>query len=113
MTVTITSIKLRKLWYFFILSYLGLKVQLGIKSNKGFIKMKNTGFGYLHYTLTAWESEEDMKNFARSGEHLEAMKWSKKLATEVRAYTFQTNELPDWKQAKNLVFEKGRIISFK
>ena len=114
MVVTITSIKLRKLWYFFILSYLGLKVQLGIKSKKGFLKMKNTGFGYLHYTLTVWESEADMKDFARSsGEHLEAMNWSRKLATEVRAYTFETNEIPDWSEAKRLVLEKGRVISFE
>lgn len=113
MTVTITSIKLRKLRYFFILSYLGLKVQLGIKSKTGFIRMKNTGFGYLHYTLTAWESEKDMKDFARSGEHREAMRWSRKLATEVRAYTFEAEELPDWKTAKELVFEKGRVVSFE
>ena len=113
MTVTITSIRLRKLWYFFILSYLGLKVQLGIKSNKGFIKMKNTGFGYLHYTLTAWENIEDMKNFARSDGHRNAMKWSKKLSTEVRAYTFEADEFPDWKKAKEMVFEKGRIVSFE
>lgn len=113
MIITITSIKLRKLRYFFILSYLGLKIQLGIKSKEGFIKMKNTGFGYLHYTLTAWENAEDTKEFARSGEHVEAMKWGKKLATEVRVYTFETEEIPDWKQAKELVFEKGRIISFE
>jgi heme-degrading monooxygenase HmoA len=113
MIVTITSIKIRKLWHFFILSYLGLKVQLGIKSKAGFIEMKNTGFGYLHYTLTAWESAEDMKNFAPSGEHLEAMKRGEKIASQVRVYTFETEHVPAWKEAKKLVLEKGRIISFE
>ena len=113
MVITVTSIKFRKLRHFFILSYLGLKIQLGIKSKSGFIKMKNTGFGCLHYTLTAWRNESDMKAFACADEHAEAMKWSRKIATEIRIYTFETEEIPDWKNAKNLVSEKGRIISFE
>jgi hypothetical protein len=113
MIITVTSIKLRKLWYFFILSYFGLKIQRQTKINQGFIKMKNTGFGYWHYTLSAWESEQDMKNFARSGEHLEAMKNSKKLSTEIRVYTFQGEEFPAWKEAKKLLFKKGRVIPFR
>jgi heme-degrading monooxygenase HmoA len=113
MVITVTSIKLRKLRYFFILSYLGLKVQRGIKSKKGFIWMKNTGFGYLHYTLTAWESETDMKSFARSAAHLEAMKWSRKLAAEIGVHTFETEDPPDWEKARKLVFESGRVTSFE
>ncbi|MFT5646264.1 MAG: hypothetical protein ACI976_000942 [Aureispira sp.] len=60
MTITITSIRLRSLWYFFKLSLHGLKMTLQIRKASGFIKVKNTGFGYLHYTMTAWESKELM-----------------------------------------------------
>ena len=82
------------------------------KGQKGFIKMKNTGFGYMHYTMSAWETEEDVKNFARSGAHLEAMKEGPKLATEIGIYTYTADQLPNWNEAKTLIKEKGRIIKY-
>ena len=75
--------------------------------------MKNSGFGYWHYTVSAWESERDLKNFARSGAHREAMKASRKLSTEIRIYTFENEEFPAWNEAKKLIFENGKILSFE
>lgn len=63
MIVTVTSLKLRKLWNFFHLSFHGIRVMKQTKNQMGFIKMKNTGFGYMHYTLSACETEEDVKKF--------------------------------------------------
>lgn len=79
---------------------------------KGFVEMKNTGFGRLHFTLSVWESESDAGNFARSGAHLEAMWESGKLATEIRIYTFQAEQMPDWQKAKRILLEKGRLMRF-
>ena len=74
--------------------------------------MKNTGFGYMHYTLSAWQSEEDLKRFAKSGAHLDAMKKSKEIATELATYTYQGEEMPDWTKAKALLLEKGKLLKF-
>ena len=112
MFVTVTSLKLRKLWGFFRMSYLSMHVVRQTKQQKGFVSMQHTGFGYLHFTLSAWESEEDIKNFARSGAHLAAMKVSRSLSSEIRIYTFQAEEIPNWKDAKQLLFERGKILSF-
>jgi heme-degrading monooxygenase HmoA len=112
MVITITSLKLRHWWGFFKLSLWGLKIVRQTKTQKGFVEMKNTGFGYLHFTLSVWESEADAKNFARSGAHLEAMRESRKLATEIRIYTFQGEKIPDWKEAKRLLRERGKVFSF-
>lgn len=112
MVITITSLRLRKLWHFFVMSYRALFIVRQIKMQKGFIQMKNTGFGYLHFTLSVWKSEEDMKNFAKSGKHREAMQSSRSIATEIRTYTFHSENIPDWNEAKKLVLEKGKIISF-
>src|SRR4051812_44561085 len=112
MLVTITSLKLRSLFGFFRLSWNGLKISRQAKSQQGFIKMKNTGSGYLHFTITAWESEKDLKAFARSGAHLDAMKQGATLAREVRVHTFQSEQFPSWAEAKKLVSEQGRIISY-
>lgn len=113
MTLTITYIRLKSLWGFFKLSWFGLKISQQAKSKKGFIQMKNTGLGYHHYTLSAWETEADMKAFAYSeGIHKEAMKESKQISTEIRTYTFEGEQIPSWEDAKIWVAEKGKVLRF-
>ena len=112
MVVNITSIRLRSLWKFFSLSYHALGIVNQTKRQKGFIKLKNTGFGYLHYTLSAWESEEDLRTFARSGAHLESMRKSSRLATEIRTFSYSSDHLPSWKEARQILTEKGRIFRY-
>jgi len=113
MIITVTSIRLRKWWLYFYLTTLAFKITLQLRKQKGFVKMKNTGFGYLHFTLSVWETEEDLKRFAREGAHLKAMKKSSVLATEIRTYTYQDVCPPNWKEAKNLLLEKGKVLTFK
>ena len=113
MVITVTSLRLRRLWGFFKLTYLAMHIVRQTKTHSGFISMKNTGFGYMHYTLSAWESEEDVKQFARTGAHREAMKFSRSLATEIRIYTFQCDKIPNWKDAKQLLLENGKVFSFE
>ena len=112
MVITVTSIRLKSWWLFFQLSLHGLKISQQLKSQKGFIKLKNTGFGYLHFTMSAWESEEDVKRFYREGAHLAAMKQASKIATETRTFTYQDEILPKWKEAKQLLIEKGKVLRF-
>mgnify|MGYP003498266256 FL=1 len=90
----------------------GFKIQKQAKSEKGFIKMKNTGFGYEHYTLSVWQSEADLKRFARSGEHSAAMKHTRELASEVRTYTYTSDTIPEWKNVKQLLKEKAKVLKF-
>lgn len=112
MRITITSIQLRSAWQFFSLSNHGRKIQAQAKKSPGFVKMKNTGWGKLHYTLSIWESEASMKAFARTGAHLEAMKQSAKLSHEIRTLTIESETIPDWKEVKRLLSEKGKVLRF-
>lgn len=112
MIVSITSLRLRSRFGFFRLSWNGLKIRLQARRQPGFIKMKNTGSGYLHYTLSAWNTQEDVKRFSRSGAHLEAMKGARSLAEEIRIYTYEADALPDWKHAKALLAKNGRAIPY-
>lgn len=109
MTITITSIRLRSVWYFFKLSLHGLKISLQVRKAPGFIQLKNTGFGYLHYTITAWESKELMQEAMRGGAHGAAMKKSAALASEIVTYTYESEVFPSWKVAKELI-GKGKVI---
>lgn len=110
MIITITSIRLKKWWHYFYLTTFAFKIISQLKKQEGFVRLKNTGFGYLHFTLSAWETEEAMKEFVRKGAHWNAMKNSSTIATEIRTYSFVGDQLPDWKEAKKLLFEKGRVL---
>lgn len=113
MHITVTSLRLRKLSGFFKLTWLGMNITRQAMRQPGFVKLKNGGFGYLHFTLTAWESEEALKNFAHSGKHKEAMKQSKSIATEIRTYTYQSDQFPSWEVAKALLEQEGKVLTFK
>lgn len=112
MIINVTSIRLRSLWNFFALSYNGLLISRQAKSQPGLIRMKNRGFGYDHYTLSVWEDKESLKKFARSGAHLEAMKKSGELATEIRTYSYQGDKIPSWKEAEAMLREKGKVFRY-
>ena len=61
--------------------------------------------------MTLWETEHDLKEFARSGSHLEAMKNSRQIAKEIRTLTIDAEVLPNWKEAKKML-EGGKVITF-
>lgn len=113
MIVTVTSIRLRSLWKYFRLIRFSFKVTLQARKQSGFIRFKNTGWGYMHYTLTTWESITSMQQFARSGAHVKAMKASKELGTEIRTYTYESDAMPAWPEAKKLLHERGKVLTFR
>jgi hypothetical protein len=98
MLVTITSIRLKNPFYFFILSYWALKIHFQLKKN-GFIAFRKKGLGNLHYTITAWKDEEQMRNFFQDGAHRNAMKKTSLIAKEVCTFTYETDQMPDWEEA--------------
>lgn len=110
MKVTITSIELRNPFYFFNLSMISLKIVKQLKSTNC-KALKNTGFWTKHYTMTFWDNVEDMRDFATSGAHLEAMKHSNKISKEIRTITIDATELPKWNEAKRLL-NNGEVIKF-
>lgn len=113
MKIVVTSIKLNSIWQYFKLTYLAMHIVKQCKTEKGFLGMKNRGFGKLHYTLSAWESAEDMERFVHRDAHLEAMKHTRELASELRFYNYDAASMPSWDEAKRLLAENGRIFSPK
>ena len=102
MKVVITSIKLKSILKLITFIKLTLKIdnQL-IKTNC--LAFKKSGFGIKFYTMTLWQNEEDMKDFARSGAHLEAMRQSNSIAKKIKTLTIEAETLPSWKEAKKLL----------
>lgn len=110
MKATITSIELKGPFKFFLLSSQALKIirQLKTTNCKEFRKK---GVWTRHYTMTLWNSEKELQEFARSGAHLNAMKKSKKIAKEIRTITIDATVLPNWKMAKSLL-EQAKVITY-
>jgi len=102
MKATITQINLKSPFHFFRLSLYALNIVRQLQKSK-YVEFKKTGIWTTHYTMTLWNSEQDMKEFARSGAHLESMKVSKKIASKIKAVTIDAESLPDWKTAKQLL----------
>lgn len=105
MKIAITSIRLKSPFKFFVLSYKAMGIMQQLKKSKC-VAMKKRGFWTMHYTMTSWENEKDMKDFAGSGAHLEAMKETSKIAHEVKSVTIDANDFPDWKTAKQMLNRK-------
>jgi hypothetical protein len=111
MYVTVTSIQLKGPFQFFKLSYLAMKIVSQLKNDPACKEYRSRGFWTLHYTMSLWLDEKALKEFAKKGAHLDGMKNSKTLATEIRTYTYPSDQLPDWETAKELL-KKGRVLSF-
>lgn len=72
---------------------------------------KKKGFWTTHYTMTLWNNETELKAFAKSGAHLEAMKASSKIAKEIRTVTVDGEALPGWKEAETLL-KNGNVYKY-
>lgn len=111
MILVVTSIELKSPIRFFALSYNALKILKQLKSTRC-AAYKSRGFWTRHYTMSLWENHEDMKSFARSGAHLEAMKQSAALAKEIRTVVLEVPAPLSWKAAKEQLAARGRTIVF-
>lgn len=110
MKATITSIELKGPLKFFALSAKALKIVRQLKSSNC-KQFKKRGFWTKHYTMTLWNNEDELREFAASGAHLDAMKNSKQIAKEIRTITIDAEILPSWDEAKKLL-ENARIFRF-
>ena len=110
MKATITSIELKGPLKFFALSSSALKITKQLRASE-YKAFKKKGFWTKHYTMTLWNNEEELKAFAHSGAHLDAMKLSRQIAKEIRTITIETDVLPSWKEGQQLL-EKAKVLKF-
>lgn len=111
MYITITSLELKGPFYFFKLAGTALQITRQLKTSEGFVEYRKTGFWTSHYTMSLWKTEKDLKNFARSGAHLNAMKRYREVASEIRTLTLMADKFPDWTMAKEMLKKNGRAFT--
>lgn len=110
MKVTITSIELKGPLSFFLLSSRALKIIRQLKAT-GCLAFKKRGVWTKHYTMTLWRNEEELKQFAHSGAHLQAMKDGARIAKEIRTITIDADTFPSWRHAKRML-QEGKVMRY-
>ncbi len=110
MKATITSIELKGPLKFFALSARAFRIIQQLRSSN-YKDFKKKGIWTKHYTMTLWESEKDLREFALSGAHLEAMKESAKIAKEIRTITIDAETLPSWNEAMKIL-QNAKIYKY-
>ena len=64
----------------------------------------------VHHTLTAWENEDAMRRYVRSGAHLKAMRSFDAIATG-EVIGFAAPGVPSWDEALAVWRERGRPVA--
>lgn len=111
MIISITCLRLKSPLKILQLIRLSAKIfkQLETTNCKG---VKTHGFWRNHYTMTKWDSYEDMRQFAMSGAHQGAMKLSKDLSKEILILSLEQDDLPSWKEMKYLLQQDGSVYRY-
>ncbi len=107
-----TSIQLKSIRHFFqFVRHTSRSVQ---QLQRGYphVLFRASGFWKTYYTLTGWSDVIEMKRYATSGHHLEAMKSAGKLASKIQTITFEAAVPPSWREAKEKL-KAGKMISYR
>ena len=110
MIIAITRFKVKNWWY--VVPFLR-------KAQKAFIQAQQDP-NCLHqqtypelgqrvfWTVTAWKDLDSMLHYVRSGAHLQAMKVTAKMASETNSMHYESDEIPDWDKAREILQDKGK-----
>ncbi|MCE2994898.1 MAG: DUF3291 domain-containing protein [Cyclobacteriaceae bacterium] len=112
MIVVVTSIQLKTLGHLFPFVRLTGRSVRQLKKVYPHVIFKASGFWKTYYTLSGWKDAVEMKQYATSGAHLEAMKSSSKVAARIQTITFESTDIPSWKEAKEKL-ATGKVITYR
>ncbi|MBE7104452.1 hypothetical protein FT637_15750 [Bacillus cereus] len=112
MFISVTRMRLkgkRMLPFFFIYT-----TRAALQANKanGLIHSSFAKEGWhTYWTLTVWENKEYMKAYRNKGNHLEAMKIARKIASELEYMNWEHDTIPKWDNCKKVLHNKyGREL---
>lgn len=81
--------------------------------SQGVVEVKLIGTSLnTFYTATLWETEIDMKNFAHSGEHMEAIKIAQSLAKEMSFVFYEADKIPSKKKIDKILKEHPAVRNY-
>jgi Domain of unknown function (DUF3291) len=109
--VSLTRLRLRSVLYlipFMIYALLSSRQARRSRGNLGLNLLRDASRTF--WTLSVWQSEEDMRSFMMAGSHRRAMPklldWCDEAS--VTHWEQENSDLPDWNQAHRKMVERGR-----
>ena len=100
MLISITELHIKNLWRLpLFMKFASLSAKQS-QSAKGNIKT-TISLGWMRgYTITAWENIDSMMQFRNAGDHKEAMRIMRKVASAYKSLHWESDEIPTWKDVK-------------
>ncbi|ARU61824.1 hypothetical protein CBW65_12875 [Tumebacillus avium] len=107
MLISITRLHVRGLWAMPFFAMHVIRSVSQSRQAKGLLHFSTNREGlYTYWTLTAWESESDMKEFRNKGNHLKAMQKARGIADELQYHRYEGDTVPSWDDAMRALHEK-------
>jgi hypothetical protein len=107
--ISITGLEVASYWMFPRFMSLTMPAIQQARVAPGNVRADTNRIDGIMHTLTAWNSRDEMLKYVRSGSHLEAMKNTKKVASYAKTYSYESDTIPTWPEARKLWEEHGRI----
>lgn len=113
-TISVTEIRLRSIWKIFRFTRMVGEIKKQLATAPGMKKYTVFSNGFTRFnSVSAWESDEAMYAFMRSGAHAQAMKDVKLVASATR-YTRRRNAaFPDATEARKWLDEDMPVPLYK
>ena len=107
--ISITGLEVASYWTFPRFMTLTMPAIQQARDAPGNVRADTNRINGIMHTLTVWNCRDDMLKYVRSGAHLEAMKNTKKVASYAKTYSYESDTIPTWAEARKLWEENGRI----
>jgi heme-degrading monooxygenase HmoA len=109
--VSLTRLRIRSIRFLPLFAVYAVRSRMQVQKSTGFkadALLADRGFTF--WTLTAWDSQEDMRAFMTSGAHKSAMPYLMRWCDEasVAHWTQPDPTLPTWAEADRRMRETGR-----
>ncbi len=102
MVVSATMIKLKNVLRFYRYVKTADLLIKDTRKASGNIFAASTSAGFhVHFTKTAWRSEEDFERFRNSPDFRSYMSNFNKIASEIKTITWESDQVPTWKEVFN------------
>jgi hypothetical protein len=107
--VSITGLTLRSRRHFFRFWWHAIRAMTQAKRAPGIRSAAARIIGGVHHTVTVWDDEQAMRNYVRSGAHLDALRAFHEIATG-KTIGFVADAAPLWNEVHDLWVTRGREV---
>lgn len=104
MIIVATELHIKNFWKFFPFIRHSIRSFAQAKKATGCLHAAVTGKSWrIGYTLTAWDSKENLHHFKNSGAHKAAMKDISRLSRRYKTAIWEGDAIPNWQQAMEML----------